>query len=85
MLASKLMRTTIELTESHRARLVEIAARRGEKGYSKIIREALDTYFREIGRRDAAVREALDALGTLAPEEGAELHETVRRLRSRWR
>ena len=36
-----LMRTTIELSDEHRARLLELAARRGEKGFSSIVEEAL--------------------------------------------
>ena len=35
------MRTTIELSSEHRARLLEIAARRHEKGFSSIIAEAV--------------------------------------------
>lgn len=39
------MRTTIEIADDKLWRLREIAARRGEKGYSKIIDEALEAYF----------------------------------------
>ena len=39
------MRTTIELSEGTLRSLRELAARRGEKGYSKIIEEALKAYF----------------------------------------
>jgi predicted transcriptional regulator len=36
------MRTTIELKPEHRARLLELAARRGQKGLSAVIQEAID-------------------------------------------
>ena len=38
------MRTTIELDNEHRARLLDLAARRGLKGFSAIVQEALDQY-----------------------------------------
>ena len=38
------MRTTIELKEEHRALLHAIAARRGWRGYSKVIEEAIEFY-----------------------------------------
>lgn len=41
----KTRRTTITLKEEHRALLHALAARRGWKGYSRIITEALDYYF----------------------------------------
>ena len=40
------MRTTIELKDESRARLLDMAARRGEKGFSTIIGEAVDLYLR---------------------------------------
>jgi hypothetical protein len=36
-----LMRTTIEMKPEHRARVIELAARRGDKGFSTVIAEAL--------------------------------------------
>ncbi len=38
------MRTTIELKPEHRARLADLAARKGAKGFSSIIAEAIDAY-----------------------------------------
>jgi hypothetical protein len=35
------MRTTIEMKPEHRARVIELAARRGDKGFSTVIAEAL--------------------------------------------
>lgn len=47
------MRTTIELRPEHRAKLLELSARRGEKGFSSVIAEAIDTY---LGTSAAAER-----------------------------
>lgn len=79
------MRTTIELSDEHRARLLELAARRGEKGFSSIVEEALERYFAREERRREAVDRALEALGSLAPEEADRLEEEVERLRRSWR
>ena len=49
------MRTTVEIRDDQRAKLLEIAARRGEKGFSRVVQEALDLFLREEGReRDTA-------------------------------
>ncbi|MBI5244905.1 MAG: hypothetical protein HY922_14660 [Elusimicrobia bacterium] len=45
------MRTTIELTDEQRGALLELAGRRGLRGYSSLVQEALDRY---LGIRPAA-------------------------------
>jgi len=42
------MRTTIDLKPEHRARLLELAARRGERGFSSIIGEAVDARLKRL-------------------------------------
>ena len=79
------MRTTIELPDHQRARLLEIAARRGLKGFSPIVQEAIERYLEEHGSRDEAVTAALGVLGTLDEDEAEALEESVRRARSAWR
>lgn len=79
------MRTTIELSDEHRARLLELAARRGEKGFSSIVAEALGRYFaREEVRRERVDR-ALASLGSFSAEEASRLEDDVERLRRVWR
>lgn len=80
-----LMRTTIELSDEHRARLLELAARRGEKGFSSIVEEALGRYFAREDRPRAEVDRALAALGSFSPEEADRLEDEVRKLRRSWR
>lgn len=79
------MRTTIELSDEHRARLLELAARRGEKGFSSIVEEALERYFTREDRRRQAVERALAALGSLSPDEADRLDQDVQELRRSWR
>jgi hypothetical protein len=47
------MRTTIEMKPEHRARIVELANARGDRGFSAVVGEALEMYLQaHIGRRD---------------------------------
>lgn len=77
-------RTTIKLRSEHRKRLKALAERRGEKGFSGIIAEALDGYFRTSARRKKAIAEALSAGGSLTEAEAEELRESVRKAREGW-
>lgn len=79
------MRTTVELRNDQRARLLELAARRGEKGFSAVIQEAVDHYLREVDARDRSVDQAVEALGSFPEGEAAALRERVADARSRWR
>ncbi|MEM7049192.1 MAG: hypothetical protein AAF604_06010 [Acidobacteriota bacterium] len=79
------MRTTVEITDEQRAKLLKLAAERREKGFSGVVQEALDHYFEaELDRRER-VAAALEALGSLAAEEAEALERDVRKLRRTWR
>lgn len=45
------MRTTIEIKPEHRARILELAAARGEKGFSSAVADALDMYLEALSER----------------------------------
>ena len=79
------MRTTFEITDEQRAALLAIAASKGEKGFSGIVREALDQYLD--GRRGHAERvsAALSVRGALDRREADELAQTCSLIRSEWR
>ena len=79
------MRTTIDLTDEQRAKLLHEAARRGEKGFSAIIQEAIDRYFAAEGDRREAVERARRAIGRLSGDQADRLEEEVRSLRRTWR
>jgi predicted DNA-binding protein len=79
------MRTTIELPDDLRARLLDLAARRGEKGFSGLVREAVTAYLAEVEGRSARVARATEALGTLSEDEAEEMRRSVTALRERWR
>lgn len=79
------MRTTIEITDEQRAKLLELAARRGEKGFSILVQEALDLYLREQGRLAAARRSAGDLMGVWSDVVAEEALDRIRGARARRR
>lgn len=80
-----LMRTTIELKDEHRARLLELAARRGEKGFSAIVTEALEAFFELEETRLERQRRALELRGSIPDSEARELLQRTEAIRSLWR
>lgn len=80
-----LMRTTIELPDRLRAKLLELAAKRGEKGFSALVAEAVSRYLDDEAARLERVREAKTVLGTLKTADADALEASVQELRSRWR
>ena len=78
------MRTTIELDDEHRAELLRLAARRGLKGFSEIVREAIDAYLRAEGNKTQAIQAALALEGCLSKEEAEDLQRSAREIREQW-
>lgn len=79
------MRTTIEMKPEHRAKLLELAARRGEKGFSGLVEEALESYFTSVAEQDNARRRSLRLRGSFSKSEGQRLQQAVAAIRERWR
>jgi metal-responsive CopG/Arc/MetJ family transcriptional regulator len=79
------VRTTVDIADDQRAELLRLAAQRGEKGFSTIIREALELYLRHHRSRRSAVAKALALKGSLDDDEADALEAAARRLRERWR
>jgi len=79
------MRTTIEIKPEHRAKLLELAARRGEKGFSSVIAEAIDSYLAAKGEADRLRKNALRISGKISAEEADELTQYARQCRESWR
>jgi len=79
------MRTTVEISDEQRSRLLELAARRGEKGFSRLVQEALDAYLRAEATLAGPRLRALALRGSISDEDGEHMLATVRELRERWR
>ena len=79
------MRTTIEMKPEHRARILEIAASKGHKGFSAIVSEALDYYLEAEKRRKEAQRRLLKLKGSITEDEADQMRAEIRKLRASWR
>lgn len=79
------MRTTIELSNEKRAKLLAIAARRGLRGYSQLIDEALDLYLaREEKKSARELKKLLSLAGTLSEAEATEMEKRIREAWHKW-
>jgi metal-responsive CopG/Arc/MetJ family transcriptional regulator len=79
------MRTTVEIDDAQRAELLKLAAQRGEKGFSSVIREALDLYLRQHRARKELVEQALKLRGSFSDDEADALEASILQLREKWR
>ncbi len=74
------MRTTIELSERHRAALLRLAAERGDKGFSRLVGEAVEAYLSNLGLADGRAG-AVHRRGILSDADASDLEGRVRALR----
>jgi hypothetical protein len=79
------MRTTVEMKPEHRSALLALAARRGEKGFSSVLAEAIDAYLKGDCERTRMREDFLSLQGSLTPDEGEALHALTRTIRENWR
>jgi len=79
------VRTTIELRDEQRAELLRLAARRGRKGFSELIQEAVDAYLKQQGGREEAMRAALTLEGAFKGSAANRFEERVKAVRESWR
>jgi hypothetical protein len=79
------MRTTIEIKPEHRSALLALAARRGHKGFSMVLAEAIEAFLRNDGERQRKKRKLLSLAGSVSEQDAAELRNTTRTVRESWR
>lgn len=79
------MRTTVEMKAEHRSALLALAARRGEKGFSSVLAEAIEEYLDSERGRSQRRKQLLSLAGSLSTEEGERLRNVSKALRERWR
>jgi hypothetical protein len=79
------MRTTIEMKPEHRARILELAANRGEKGFSTVVAEAVELYLKVQSERKSAIRSALALKGSMKEPDAVDLLTRTRSMRENWR
>jgi hypothetical protein len=79
------MRTTIEMRPEHRAKLLELAARRGAKGFSELVAEAVEAYLRAEADRAGQRKRAVLLRGALPSKQAQAVRRTTESLRGTWR
>ena len=75
------MRTTIEMSDEVRARLLEIAARRGMKGFSNLVQDALETYLADLDSQNERVRRAVLLKGAFREKDALNMRDVIHELR----
>ncbi len=78
------MRTTISIPDDLRARLLRLAGKRGKKGYSDIVCEALEEYLAKEEDREKLIDRALKLEGILTSEEAENTEKRIKELWDRW-
>ncbi len=79
------MRATIELPNRLRAAVLAIAARKGYRGYSRVIIEALEFYLAEKEAKESGLSKLLAMRGAWSEEEAADVRAGVDEARKNWR
>jgi len=69
----------------HRSALQALAARRGEKGVSSVLAEAIEEYLDEEKTRVLRRKELLSLAGSLSADDAKALRNTATSLRENWR
>lgn len=75
----------MEIDDAQRAELLKLAAERGEKGFSSVVREALTLYIRQHRARRDTVAQALALQGSFSDDEADALEASALQLREKWR
>ena len=79
------MRTTVELSNYQRSSLHSLATRRGLRGYSKLIQEAVDLYIQEMTAKEGGAKHLLQMRGTWNKEEARKFQKKLKGIRKSWK
>jgi len=77
------MRTTVEITEEQHQALSALAQRRGLRGFSTLVQEALDAYLHDLGTDETDMLLGLE--GILTDDEEREMRARIDEARAVWR
>lgn len=79
------VRTTVEMKPEHRSALLALASRRGHKGFSAVLGEAIESFLQGEVERGKRRKSLLSLGGSLSKKDGEELVRTTKELRESWR
>jgi hypothetical protein len=77
------MRTTVEISDAQHRSLTDLAARRGLRGFSPLVQEAIEQYLDACGGPD--LEAALSLRGSISDDEAASLRERIEEAWTAWR
>jgi hypothetical protein len=69
----------------HRSALLALASRRGYKGFSAVLGEAIESFLQGEVEREKRRKILLSLGGSLSKKDGEELLRTTKELRESWR
>lgn len=78
------MRATVEIPDHLRAAVLAVAARKGYRGYSKVIVEALEFYLAEKEAKESGLQELLNFRGTWSHQAATKARERIAASRANW-
>jgi metal-responsive CopG/Arc/MetJ family transcriptional regulator len=79
------MRTTVEIPDELRAELLALAAKRGLRGYSEIVKEAIVIYLKQLKREKQVKKQILKLEGIWADEDADKISKSIESAWSRWK
>jgi hypothetical protein len=79
------VRTTADIEPEHRSALLAIAARRGEKGFSGVLKEAIKGYLAGEAEREKRHQKFLSLAGSITEQAADDLQREVEKTRAYWR
>lgn len=77
------MRTTIEISDRQHQALSALAQRRGLRGFSQLVQEAVDSYLADLRQDEIGALLALE--GILTDREETQLRSRIEATRATWR
>jgi metal-responsive CopG/Arc/MetJ family transcriptional regulator len=78
------MRTTIELSDDLIAALHALAVKKGHRGYSRIMEEAVKHYLLDLEKKEGAWSVLGKMRGSWGAEEAAETRKKLEEIRKNW-
>ena len=82
MLACICMRTTVEITDEQRLALTALASKRGLRGFSLLVQEAIDRYLAE--QRGDHLEAVLALRGSLSNDDADQLEHRIAEAWASW-
>lgn len=78
------MRTTVELSDDLIAALHALAVKKGHRGYSRVMEEAVKHYLRDHEKKGLSLSVIMKMRGSWSAEEAAETKKKLEEIRKNW-